>query len=167
MTDAMSEPTRIRFAGSHGPERVHMTGREPIFERVWDAFTDHLHPAHYHQPVTTATPATEAPMSALQTIEHDAEQALAHVKDFVRNALPAAVADAKKIEPVLSSPLVDALLRVAHVPVGAIERLLIPSIDFLAEAFPKADAAQPVPADVTTGHADVAMGQQPEPAPLP
>lgn len=105
-------------------------------------------------------------MSALQTIEHDAEQALAHVKDFVRNALPAAVADAKKIEPVLSSPLVDALLRVAHVPVGAIERLLIPSIDFLAEAFPKADAA-PVPADVTAGQADVAMGQQPEPAPAP
>jgi hypothetical protein len=147
---------------------------EPIFaaleqklEHGWDAFTSHLHPAHYHQPVTTATPATEAPMSMIQTVEHEGEAVLAHVEDFMRRTLPTAVADAKKIEPVLSSPLVDALLRVAHVPVGAIERLLIPSIDFLAEAFPKADVAQPVPADVTTGHADVAMGQQPEPAPAP
>lgn len=34
-----------------------MTGL-PIYERAWDAFTEHLHHHDYHQP-STATPATE------------------------------------------------------------------------------------------------------------
>ena len=139
---------------------------EPIFaaveedlKRGWDAFTGHLHPGHYHQLDTPAMPATEAPiMSLIQTIESDGERALAVVEELVRTKLPAAVADAKKIEPVLSNNLVDAFLQAAHVPVGAIEALLIPSINFLANAFPASDAP---PAG------DLPMGQQPEPAPAP
>jgi hypothetical protein len=140
-----------------------MTGL-PIFAAVeedlkhgWDAFTDHLHHPHYDQPTSPASPAPEAPaMSLIQTIESDAEHALAVVQELVRTKLPAAVADAKKIEPVLSNSLVDAFLSAAHVPVGAIEALLIPSINFLANAFPAPDAP---PAG------DLPMGQQPEPAP--
>ena len=133
---------------------------EPIFERVWDAFTEHLHPAHYHQPVTTATPATEAPAMTIATFEADAEQALATVQALVRDKLPAALAGAKKIEPVLSSKLVDALLGAAHVPVGEIEALVIPTINWLANAYDKPAADVPA-ADPP---ADPAADVQPEPA---
>ena len=133
---------------------------EPIFERVWDAFEAHLPHAHYHDPDVTATPAPEATMSLLSTIEADAEQALATVQTLVREKLPAAVADAKKIEPVLSSKLVQSFLAAAHVPVGEIEALIIPTINWLANAYDKPAADVPA-ADPP---ADPAADVQPEPA---
>jgi hypothetical protein len=129
---------------------------EPIYERVWDAFTQHLHHAHYHDPQTAATPATEAPMSLLSTVEAEIHALADHARHIEQEVLPAAVTGAQDVEKLAASPVGQALLSIAHVPAGAIERLLIPAISFLSEAFPAPGAA---------AVADPAMGQQPEPAP--
>jgi hypothetical protein len=139
---------------------------EPIFERVlhdighaehdlqrgWDAFTSHLHHPRYHQPTATATPATEAPMSLVTTLEADFADVRAKVEEFATSKLPAAIEDAKKLE---GNPVVDALLAAAHVPVNALS-IVVDVLNGLAAIYPR-------PADAAP--ADPAMGQPAEPAP--
>jgi hypothetical protein len=138
---------------------------EPIFaavehdlQRGWDAFRDHLPHRHYHDPGTAATPATEAPMSVISTFEADAEEALAKVQELVREKLPTALADTKKLA---GNPVVDALLSAVHVPAEALS-MAVTVINQLEELYKPETAAQ--------SPADPAMGDQPaaaEPQPAP
>lgn len=117
---------------------------EPIFERVWDAFTERVHPAHYHDPGVAATPATEAPMSWIteaKTVAHDLVDKLEGVDETAVG----------KVEALEGNPVVDALLAAAHVPANALT-IVVDVLNGLASIYPKPDAP-----------ADPAMGQ-PEPA---
>lgn len=134
---------------------------EPIFEAVehdirhgWDAFTEHIHHAHYHDPQSPAPPATEAPMSIISSFEADAEQALATVQNLVREKLPIALADTKKLA---GNPVVDALLAAVHVPAEALS-MAVSVINQLEELY-KPETGSQSPADP-----DPAMGSQPAPA---
>ena len=129
-------------------------------ERRWDAFTSHLPRHRYHDPDAPATPATEAPdMSLITALETDYQDVLAKVEEFAKDKLPAAIADAKKLE---GSPVVAALLTAVDgsVPMELLHSMVLPVIDGLVNAY-SADTATTAP----TAPADPAMGVPPEPVP--
>jgi hypothetical protein len=117
---------------------------EPIFERVRDAFTEHLHHAHYHDPGVAATPVVEAPVSLITEVKTE-------LKSLAAKAEGIDEAAAGKVEALEGNPVVDALLAAAHVPVNALS-IAVDVLNGLAAIYPKPDA----PADPAAG--------QPEPA---
>lgn len=74
---------------------------EHDMQRRWDAFTDHLHPGHYHDPQATAT-TTEATVMSLATIvaaaETDAAEIDQRAHNFINNHLPALRELAQSVE---------------------------------------------------------------------
>lgn len=125
-------------------------------QRGWDAFASRHGRHRYHDPDTPATPATEATtMSLIATLEADYADVLAKVEEFAKDKLPAAVADAKKLE---GSPVVAALLKAVDgsVPMELLHRMVLPVIDGLVSAYAADTAAPAAPADPAMG--------QPEPA---
>lgn len=102
-------------------------------------------------------------MSLVSTLEADYEKVKAEVEAFGKDKLGPAAEEAKKIEPILSNKLVDAFLTAAHVPVSAIEGLLIPAINWLSDAYAPETAA-PTPADPAMG--DQPAAPEPQPAPV-
>ena len=121
---------------------------EPIYERVWDAFTEHLHHAHYHDPDASATPATEDQMSLESTIEADFAEVAAKVREFGETKLPAALADTKKLA---GNPVVDALLSAVHMPAEALT-MAVTVINQLEELYkPESVSQAPVQADPAMG----------------
>lgn len=101
-------------------------------------------------------------MSILTTLETDFEDVRAKVETFAKDKLPAALADAKKLEGLAGNPVVDALLGAVHVPAEALS-MAVSIINGLEELY-KPETAVAAPADVQAA-ADPAMGSQPEPAP--
>ena len=143
---------------------------EPIFaavehdlERGWDAFRSHLHHGHYHDPEAAATPATEAPMSLVSTLEADYAEVVAKVRAFATDKLPAVVADAKKLE---GSPVVAALLKAidGSVPLELLHSMVLPIIDGLVDAYAPESGSQ-TPAAPADPAVPVQAEPQPEPAP--
>lgn len=114
---------------------------EPIFERVWDAFSEHLPHAPYHHPDVSATPAVEASVSLIATVKQD-------IKELAAKAEGLDEAAAAKVEQLEGNPVVDSLLAAAHVPSNALS-IVVDVLNGLAAIYPKPDAAP----------ADPAMGQ--------
>ena len=120
---------------------------EPIAERLehdWDAFKNHLrHHGATMQPATLQ----EAPVSLITEIKTELT-ALALKAEGIDEAAAA------KLETLEGNPVVDELLAVAHVPVGALA-IVVSVLKGLGDIYPKPDAAapvqdaagQPVPAD--------------------
>lgn len=118
---------------------------EPIYERVWDAFTDHLHHAHYHDPDTTATPAPEAPMSLTSIVlaaKADAETIDASVHNFLNDHLPALGELASQVE---NSTLLQTVLGLVGTIDPAAERVAVTMLKALAADAPAAVAPAPQP----------------------
>jgi hypothetical protein len=125
---------------------------EPIAEQLehdWQAFTRRL-PHHHHGATMAATPAPEAAMNVITTIEQDFEKVAAEVRLFAEEKLPPVAA---KIQALEGNPVADALLRAAHVPVEALD-IAVRVIDGLASiyAVPAAAAApaEAVPAEAVS-----------------
>jgi hypothetical protein len=132
-----------------------MTEPHSIWHDVDRFIREHSPHPHYH--ATSAPPTTETPMtSILHTLEADAEELLSHAQDFVRNHVPNALADAKKLEGIITPGLADALSAVTHVPPQEIEALIVPSLNWLASRWIKPAESLPPVAD-----------PQPEPVPAP
>jgi hypothetical protein len=126
---------------------------EPIAERLehdWDAFTSHLPHRHPYVPVSVTMQAAtlqEAPVSLITEIKTELT-ALALKAEGIDEAAAA------KLETLEGNPVVDELLAVAHVPVGALS-IVVSVLKGLGDIYPKPDAAapvldaagQPVPAD--------------------
>ena len=95
----------------------------------------------YHQQQAPATPATEAPMtSALSTLEADFGKVRDEVENFAKNKLPEVASIATKLD---GNPVVEALLRAAHVPTEALD-MAVKVIDGLEELYkPTTDAPAP------------------------
>lgn len=112
---------------------------EPIFERVWDAFTEHLHHGHYHDP--DVTPAPEASAMSLATIvaaaEKDAQAIDASAHNFINDHLPALRELAQSVEN-------SELFQVALGLVGTLD----PAVEATAVTVLKALAGAPAPAPV-------------------
>lgn len=129
---------------------------EPIYERVWDAFTHHQPHAHYHEPDVTAPPAPEAPIMSLATIvtaaENDAQALDGLVHGFLTKHLP-------QLHQLADSVENSELFKVALSLVGTLD----PAVEAGAVTVLKA-LAGPVAAPAPAAVADPAMGQ-PEPAP--
>ena len=136
---------------------------DPIFaaverdvERGWDAFTDHLPHRHYHDPQTTATPATEATAMSLATIvaaaEADAKKIDDSAHNFIDTHLPALRELAQSVEG-------SELFQVALSLVGKLD----PAAESAVVVVLKAIAGKP--ADVPVPVAAEPADPQPEPAP--
>lgn len=134
---------------------------EPIYERVWDAFTEHLHQRHYDHSSDPAAPTPEAhSMSIIDTIEADYEEVRATLETartkaeaFATDKLTPVLEDAKKLA---SNPVAAALLRAVHVPPEALT-MAVSVIDGLEELY-KPETASQAPAEVAAP-ADPVMGQ--------
>ena len=95
-------------------------------------------------------------MSLVSTLEDDYREVVAKVTVFATYKLPAAVADAKKLE---GSPVVAALLKAVDgsVPLQLLHSMVLPIIDGLVDAYaPEGDSPAPAPADPAP--VDPAMG---------
>lgn len=122
----------------------------------WDAFRSHLPHRRYHDPDAVATPAPEAPVSMLTSVENEIHALADHAKKIAEEVLPAAAADVAKLE---GNPVAAALLSATHVPAEALP-MVVDVIQRLEELY-KPETDSPAPA----APADPAMGSQPEPAP--
>lgn len=100
-------------------------------------------------------------MSLVSTLEADYDEVVAKVKAFATDKLPAAVADAKKLE---GSPVVALLLKAVDgsVPMQLLHSMVLPIIQGLVDAY-EPESGSPAPA----APSDPAMGSAPEAAPEP
>lgn len=103
-------------------------------------------------------------MSLVSTLEADYDEVVAKVKEFATDKLPAAVADAKKLE---GSPVVAALIKAigGSVPMELLHSMVLPIIDGLVDAYATESDTQ-APAAPGDPAVPVQGETQPEPVPV-
>jgi hypothetical protein len=121
---------------------------EPIAERLehdWDAFRRHL-PHLHHSATMQATSTPEAAMSLITEVKNELHDLALKAEGIDEEAV-------SKLETLQGNPVVDELLAVAHVPVGALA-IVVNVLKGLGEIYPKPDAVAPaeqqVPAEVAS-----------------